>query len=706
MRQNFLLMAVLLVACKEKHEETAMRYPPTKKVDTVDTYFDVQVKDPYRWLEDDRSEETAQWVQSQNEVTFSYLANIPYREKVRKRLEEIWNFPKYTPPFKKGGRYFFLKNNGLQNQAALYVQNDLQSEPELLLDPNAWSGDGTIALGTVSPSSNGKYIAYSISQSGSDWQRIIVMDMLTRQALPDTLHWTKFSSIAWKGNGFYYSRYDKPAGSDLTAKNEFQKVYYHRIGDSQAKDQLIFEDTSVALRYYSAQTTEDENFLVLYISQGTSGNGIKIKDLRKPTADFVTIINDFENDHRVIDNVGDEILILTNKDASNQKIIKTTLANPGAWKDFIPESGHRISGAAVTGGKLFVECLVDASDKIFRYDLKGNAEGTVDLPGIGTIGGFGGDRNDKEFFYSFTSFTSPTAIYKYSVDQNKSELYRKAEIDFDPNNYETKQVFYESKDGTKVPMFIVYKKGIKLDGSNPALLYSYGGFDISLTPNFSVSRLVWLENGGIYAQASIRGGGEYGEKWHKGGMLLNKQNVFNDFIAAAEYLIKEKYTSSDKLAIAGGSNGGLLVGAIMTQRPELARVAFPAVGVMDMLRYEKFTVGWGWAVEYGSAQHPDHFKNLLSYSPLHNLKDGVEYPATLVTTADHDDRVVPAHSFKFIATLQEKHKGDNPVLIRIDTKAGHGAGKPTSKVIEEEADKWSFAWYNMGIMPPIAKEDL
>jgi prolyl oligopeptidase len=701
----FIVFIMMISACNPGKETAISKYPVTKKVDTTDTYFGQTVADPYRWLEDDKSTETAEWVKSQNDVTFGYLNTIPYRDKVKKRLEQLWNYPKYSAPFKNAGKYFFYKNDGLQNQYVLYIQKDLSSEAEVLLDPNSWTSDGTMALSSISVSKNGKYLAYSTSRSGSDWNTIKVMDLDTKQVLNDSINWVKFSGMAWKGDGFYYSRYDKPKGSDLSTQNQYHKIYFHRMGDDQSKDQLVFEDKNAPLRNFYAQTTEDERFLIISGSEGTSGNNLTIKDLSVPASQFVTVVEDFKNDHSVFQNIDDKLLLLTNLDAPNQRIVSFTLTAPKIWKDLIKENESRIQNADIVGGKLFVEYLVDASDRIYRFDLNGEKQGEVKLPAIGSVG-FGGKKDDKECFYTFTSFTFPTTIYRYNVDTNQSEIFQKPQIDFDTDAYEAKQIFYTSKDGTKVPMFIVHKKGLELNGNNPTYLYSYGGFDISMTPGFSISRLVWLENGGIYAQPSIRGGGEYGEKWHKGGMMLNKQNVFDDFIGAAEYLIKEKYTSSEKLAIAGGSNGGLLVGATMTQRPDLAKVAFPAVGVMDMLRYEKFTIGWAWATEYGSAKDSAQFKNLYSYSPLHNLKPGTSYPATMITTADHDDRVVPAHSFKFAAALQENHTGDNPVLIRIETKAGHGAGKPTAKVIEEQADIYSFAWYNMGVLPPIAKGEL
>jgi prolyl oligopeptidase len=702
-----LILIVTMMACNTKKETPVSKYPLTKKVDTVDNYFGKNVEDPYRWLEDDTTQETADWVKAQNEVTFAYLKNIPYRDKIKDRISKIWNYPKYSAPFKTGGKYFFYKNSGLQNQFVLYMQRDLKAEPEVILDPNTWTADGTKALSTVSVSKNGKYLAYSTSVSGSDWHQIRIMDLDKKQLLNDSLEWVKFSGISWKGDGFYYSRYSKPKGSDLSTQNQFHKIYFHKIGDDQQKDEMIYEDRSAPLRNFYAQTTDDERFLVISGSEGTSGNNLLIKDLSQPKSGFVAVVNDFKNDHGVVENVGDKILLMTNLDAPNQRIVSFTLkdATSDKWKNVIAEGENRIKSADFVGGKLFVEYLVDASDRIFRYSFDGKKEAEVKLPGIGSVN-FSGNNDDQECFYTFTSFTFPTTIYHYDVASNQSKVYKKPEIDFNPEEYVSKQVFYTSKDGTKVPMFIVHKKGIELNGNNPTWLYSYGGFDISMVPSFSITRLVWLENGGIYAQPSIRGGGEYGEKWHKGGMLLNKQNVFDDFIAAGEYLIKEKYTSSEKLAIHGGSNGGLLVGATMTQRPDLAKVAFPAVGVMDMLRYEKFTIGWAWATEYGSVKDSANFKNLISFSPLHNLKAGTQYPATMITTADHDDRVVPAHSFKFAATLQEKHQGDNPVLIRVETKAGHGAGKPTAKIIEEYADMYSFAWYNMHVVPPLVKDEL
>ncbi|HRE23359.1 MAG TPA: prolyl oligopeptidase family serine peptidase, partial [Bacteroidia bacterium] len=547
-----------------------------------------------------------------------------------------------------------------------------------------------------------KYVAYAINQSGSDWQTIYVMEVATKKLMSDKLEWVKFSGASWKNNGFYYARYDAPPkGKEFSQKNEYHKIYYHRLGDTQDKDVLVYENKDKPLRYYGASVTEDERFLIIYVSEGTDGTEMYYKDLQSNQKDFGLLFAGFQDNYSVINNIGDKLLVQTDAGAPNQRVILVDPKNPKKenWKDVIPEKPELLESAATGGGKLFVSYLKDVTTHVYQYSLEGNLEHEIALPALGTAFGFSGDKEDALIFYTFTSFTYPPTIYKYDIASGKSDIWQKSDVKFNPEEYETKQVFYNSKDGTKVPMFLVYKKGIKLDGNNPTLLYGYGGFNISLTPSFSTSRLILLENGGIFVMANIRGGGEYGEKWHNEGKLLKKQNVFDDFIAAAEYLIKEKYTSSSKLAIQGGSNGGLLVGACMLQRPDLYRVAFPAVGVMDMLRYHKFTVGWGWAVEYGSSDSLENFKNLYAYSPLHNIKEGVEYPATMVTTADHDDRVVPAHSFKFIATLQERYKGNRPQVIRIDVKAGHGAGKPTSKIIEEQADIWSFMFYNMGITP-------
>ena len=702
---SVLTITSIMISCKPASEPATsekLTYPITAKSDQVDDYFGVKVSDPYRWLENDTAEDVKKWVTEENKVTFGYLEKIPFRNKIKERLTDIFNYPKYSNPFRAGEYYFFSKNDGLQNQSVIYYQKGLDGKPEVFLDPNTMSSDGTAAVSLLGFSKDKKYVAYAINQSGSDWQTIYVMEVATKKLMSDKLEWVKFSGASWKNNGFYYARYDAPPkGKEFSQKNEYHKIYYHRLGDTQDKDVLVYENKDKPLRYYGASVTEDERFLIIYVSEGTDGTEMYYKDLHSNQKDFGLLFAGFQDNYSVINNIGDKLLVQTDAGAPNQRVILVDPKNPKKenWKDVIPEKPELLESAATGGGKLFVSYLKDVTTHVYQYSLEGNLEHEIALPALGTAFGFSGDKEDALIFYTFTSFTYPPTIYKYDIASGKSDIWQKSDVKFNPEEYETKQVFYNSKDGTKVPMFLVYKKGIKLDGNNPTLLYGYGGFNISLTPSFSTSRLILLENGGIFVMANIRGGGEYGEKWHNEGKLLKKQNVFDDFIAAAEYLIKEKYTSSSKLAIQGGSNGGLLVGACMLQRPDLYRVAFPAVGVMDMLRYHKFTVGWGWAVEYGSSDSLENFKNLYAYSPLHNIKEGVEYPATMVTTADHDDRVVPAHSFKFIATLQERYKGNRPQVIRIDVKAGHGAGKPTSKIIEEQADIWSFMFYNMGITP-------
>lgn len=702
---SVLTITSIMISCKPASEPATsekLTYPITAKSDQVDDYFGVKVSDPYRWLENDTAEDVKKWVTEENKVTFGYLEKIPFRNKIKERLTDIFNYPKYSNPFRAGEYYFFSKNDGLQNQSVIYYQKGLDGKPEVFLDPNTMSSDGTAAVSLLGFSKDKKYVAYAINQSGSDWQTIYVMEVATKKLMSDKLEWVKFSGASWKNNGFYYARYDAPPkGKEFSQKNEYHKIYYHRLGDTQDKDVLVYENKDKPLRYYGASVTEDERFLIIYVSEGTDGTEMYYKDLQSNQKDFGLLFAGFQDNYSVINNIGDKLLVQTDAGAPNQRVILVDPKNPKKenWKDVIPEKPELLESAATGGGKLFVSYLKDVTTHVYQYSLEGNLEHEIALPALGTAFGFSGDKEDALIFYTFTSFTYPPTIYKYDIASGKSDIWQKSDVKFNPDEYQTKQVFYNSKDGTKVPMFLVYKKGIKLDGNNPTLLYGYGGFNISLTPSFSTSRLILLENGGIFAMANIRGGGEYGEKWHNEGKLLKKQNVFDDFIAASEYLIKEKYTSSAKLAIQGGSNGGLLVGACMLQRPDLYRVAFPAVGVMDMLRYHKFTVGWGWAVEYGSSDSLENFKNLYAYSPLHNIKEGVEYPATMVTTADHDDRVVPAHSFKFIATLQERYKGNRPQLIRIDVKAGHGAGKPTSKIIEEQADIWSFMFYNMGITP-------
>lgn len=677
-----------------------LKYPETKKVDVVDDYFDTKVSDPYRWLEDDNSEETANWVIEQNNVTDQYLSQIPFRDKLKERFEKLYNFPKFGAPFRAGDKYYFFKNDGLQNQSVMYVKDKLDGEAKVFFDPNKLSEDGTISLATFAFSKDGKTFAYATASGGSDWNEYFVMDVASGKKLSDHLKWIKFSGMAWKDNGFFYSRFPEPTGSELSTKNQYSKVYYHKIGDDQNKDVVIYEDPTKPDRGFSAGTTEDERFLIIYFSEGTSNNGFLVKDLSKPNSKFVSIVDDLNNNYSIVDNIDDKLLVLTDYNASNYKLVLIDPKNPARenWKDVIPETKNVLQSVQIFGEKLFATYMQDASHHVYVYNLNGNFESEIKLPSLGSVG-FSGRRDDKIAFYSFTSFTFPSTIYKLDISTKKSDLYQQIELDFDFDNYETKQVFYQSKDGTKVPMFIVHKKGLQLDGNNPTYLYSYGGFNISLNPSFSTSRLMFLENGGVFAMPNIRGGGEYGEEWHKAGMLDKKQNVFDDFIAAAEYLIKEGYTNPSKLACAGGSNGGLLIGAVINQRPDLFKVAIPQVGVMDMLRFHKFTIGYYWAVEYGSSDDPEQFKYLYKYSPLHNIKTDLDYPATLVTTADHDDRVVPAHSFKYIATLQEKYTGENPVLIRIETKAGHGAGKPTSKIIDEVADVWGFIFYNLGIEP-------
>jgi prolyl oligopeptidase len=698
------LIPLLALAISAPYGTMAQKinYPKTDKVAQTDNYFGTSIEDPYRWLENDTASNTEAWVKAQNAVTQQYLSHIPFRDKIRNRLTEIWNYPKYGAPQKEGAYFTFYKNDGLQNQSVLYVQQGLNGKAEVLLDPNKLSADGTVALQATGFSKKQKFFAYAVSASGSDWQEIYIMDFAKRSLLQEKLEYVKFTGISWAGDdGFYYSGYDKPKdeATKYSAKTEFQKIYYHKVGTDQSQDKLIYEDREHALRYVGAGLTEDERFLVLSISEGTDGSEIKVRDLRdKSATGFKTIVPGFKTNANVIDNVGDMLLVETNDNAPNYKVILIDPKSPAAeGKTIIPERTEKLDGVSTGGGKLFASYLKDACTQVEQYSTDGKLEHKIALPGPGTASGFGAHLEDKEFFYTYTSFTYPPTIFRYDIATGKSTLYKKSEVKFNPEEYVTKQVFFTSKDGSKVPIFITHKKGLKMDGNNPTLLYAYGGFNVSLTPSFSVANMVFLENGGIYCLANLRGGGEYGESWHQGGMLDKKQNVFDDFIGAAEFLIREKYTSTPKLAIRGGSNGGLLIGACLAQRPELFGVAIPQVGVLDMLRYHKFTVGWGWAVEYGSSDHEDQFKYLIKYSPLHNLKKGTCYPATMITTADHDDRVVPAHSFKFAATLQEAQGCDKPTLIRIDSKAGHGAGKPTAKLIDEATDIWSFILYNMGV---------
>ena len=699
----FLLTTAMACTKNAKTERNiSVQYPETKQVDTVDYYFDTAVQDPYRWLEDDRSEETEAWVRTQNEATFDYLTNVPYREELKKRLEKLWNYEKVGSPFKEGDYTYFYKNNGLQNQYVLYryKTGEEPSTAKVFLDPNTFKEDGTISLGSVAFSKSGNLMAYSISEGGSDWRKILTMDAISKKIIGDTLVDIKFSGMSWyKDEGFYYSSYDKPKGSALSAKTDQHKVYYHKLGTPQKEDVLVFGGTQKEKhRYIGARVTEDNHYLLISASISTSGNKLFIKDLTKPNSKFITILDHTNSDTYLIDNVGSKLYLVTNLDAPNQKIVTVDANNPSSayWTDFIAETGH-VLNPSTGGGYFFAEYMVDAISQVKQYDYEGNFVRNVELPGLGNAGGFGGKKEAKIDYYSFTNYKTPTSIYTFDVETGSSKLYWQPEIDFNADDYESKQVFYTSKDGTKVPMMITYKKGLKLNGKNPTILYGYGGFNISLNPSFSITNAVWLEQGGIYAVPNLRGGGEYGKEWHDAGTQMKKQNVFDDFIAAAEYLISEHYTSSDFLAIRGGSNGGLLVGATMTQRPDLMKVALPAVGVLDMLRYHTFTAGAGWAYDYGTAQDSkEMFEYLKGYSPVHNVKAGVSYPATLVTTGDHDDRVVPAHSFKFAAELQSKQSGTNPTLIRIETDAGHGAGTPVSKTIEQYADIFGFTLFNMG----------
>ncbi|MDJ1471322.1 prolyl oligopeptidase family serine peptidase [Xanthocytophaga flava] len=675
-----------------------LQYPKTQKIEHTDTYHGTTVADPYRWLENDTAKAVKDWVTAENKVTFSYLDKIPYRKDFQKAIEKVYNYPKYSAPFRKGEWFYFYKNDGLQNQSVLYRQQGLTGVPEMVIDPNKLSPDGTTRLSAFSLSKDGNYAGIGLSKGGSDWQEYYVMDTKTKQNLSDKLEWVKVSGMAWQGNGFYYSRYPKPEGSELAAKNENHQVWFHQVGTAQSADKLVFEDKNNLQRFHTVQTTEDEKFVILTISdrsKGLDGNAVYYMDDFKGR--FEPMIQEITNNsYGVIDNDGKELIVLTNDGAPNYKIVRFN-TETSAWKTIITEKSAVLTNATIAGGKLFVSYLQDVTNHVYVYDLMGNLENEIQLPGPGTASGFGGDKDDTFVFYTFTSFTYPPTIYKYDIATKKSEVFRKPEIQFNPEDYETKQVFYPSKDNTKIPMFITYKKGMKLDGNNVTLLYGYGGFNVTLNPSFSPFLIPFLDQGGVYAQANLRGGGEYGEKWHEQGMKLKKQNVFDDFISAGEYLISEKYTSKEKLAIRGGSNGGLLVGAVINQRPDLFKVAIPQVGVMDMLRFHKFTIGWNWIADYGSADNAEEFKVLYGYSPIHNIKEAA-YPATLITTADHDDRVVPAHSFKYAATLQEKQKGTAPVLIRVDVNSGHGASN-TQKNIETTADIYSFIFYNMNVKP-------
>ncbi len=705
MKQNYLGITALatvaiLSSCQQKETAMTLTYPETKKEIVRDTFFEQVLEDPYRWLEDDRSEETADWVKRQNEVTFGYLDQIPYRKDLKDRLTKIWNYEKVGTPFTEGDFTYFYKNDGLQNQSVLYRKKGADTEAEIFLDPNTFSEDGTVSLAGLSFTKDGSLAAYSISEGGSDWRKIIVIETENKTQVGDTIVDVKFSGISWKkSEGFYYSSYDKPDGSELSAKTDQHKLYYHKLGTPQSQDQLVFggkEDEKH--RYIGGSVSDDGNFLFISASNTTSGNKLFVQDLRVSNGAIETILGHEDSDTYPIENVGDRLIMTTDLGAPNRKVVTATYPNlaPENWTDLIPETENVLS-VNTGGGYLFAEYMVDALSKAYQYDYNGKLIREVALPGLGSVGGLGGKKDATTIYYSFTNYNTPSSSYTYNVADGTSELYWSPDIDFDPDQYISEQVFYTSKDGTKVPMMITYKKGLIKDGKNPTLLYGYGGFNISLTPSFSTANAIWMELGGVYAVPNLRGGGEYGKEWHKAGTQLEKQNVFDDFIAAGEYLINGGYTSSDFLAIRGGSNGGLLVGATLTQRPDLMKVALPAVGVLDMLRYHTFTAGAGWAYDYGTAEDSEEmFDYLKGYSPVHNVKEGVQYPATLVTTGDHDDRVVPAHSFKFAAELQDKQSGVLPTLIRIETDAGHGAGTPVSKTIDQYADIFGFTLYNMG----------
>lgn len=700
--KSFLMLSVIALS-SVKNTLAQLQYPVTKKVEQTDDYFGTKVSDPYRWLENDTSAETKAWVKTQQKFTNDYLAKIPFRADIKKRYQEILKYPKYSGAFKAGEYIFYSRNDGIQNQSVYYFQKGINGQAKIFLDPNTMSADGSVSVGLDGASNDKKYMVYHINKGGSDWQTLYIMEIATQKRLDDEIDWVKFGGAAWAGDGFYYTRYDKPSeGTELTAKTENPKIYYHVLGNKQEQDKFIYEDKENPQMFIGPSTTEDERFLILFKSRGTDGTELWYKNLKNGQSDFKLLLKGFDYNYSVIDNIGDKLIVYTNNGAGNYRVVLVDPLHPEKenWKEVIAEKPEKLESANTAGGKLFASYLKDASTRIYQYSINGHLEHSIALPGIGSASNISGYKNDLYSFYDFTSFTYPPSIFEYDIATGKSTLFKKSEAKVDIDAYETEQVFYSSKDGTKVPMFIIHKKGIKLDGSHPTLLYAYGGFNVSLTPYFSNTAFILLQNDGVYAVANLRGGGEYGETWHKAGNLLNKQNVFDDFIAAGEYLINKKYTTRERLAINGGSNGGLLIGAVMAQRPDLCKVALPEVGVMDMLRYQKFTVGWGWAVEYGSSDSAKYFSYLYKYSPLHNIKSGVAYPATMVFTADHDDRVVPAHSFKFAATLQEKQTGAEPVLIRIDTDQGHGAsGSSLSKMIDEQTDKWAFMFYNMGITP-------
>ncbi len=684
-----------------------LQYPVAKKGDQVDVYHGTKVADPYRWMEDDMSKETAAWVEAENKVTFPYLEAIPYRAQLQARVKQLSDYPKYGSPFRKGPYYFFTKNEGLQDQSVLYIQKGLDGTPEVLIDPNKWEGGGTTRLAGFAPSADAKYAVYGVSKSGSDWTQYKVMELATKKTLPDAIDWVKVSGIAWQKDGFYYSRYPEPGKgkSEKAAINEDHRVYFHKIGTPQAQDRQIYQDAGNPQRFNTVETTEDEHFALLTVSdrgKGKDGNALFVRDLSRNQREFNPVIKDITNDsYGVVDNVADKLLVETNRNAPNGRVVLVDPKKPdeASWKVILPEKPEPLQGVSTAGGKIFATYLKDVTTRAYVYNMEGTLENEVELPGPGIAGGFGGNHDDTFVFYTFNSLNVPPTIYRYDIATKKSTIFRQPQVPgYNPDVFETKAVFYPSKDGTKIPMFIVHKKGLKLDGTNPTLLYAYGGFNIVQSPTFSAARLALLEQGFVYANANLRGGGEYGEEWHRQGMKLKKQNVFDDFIGAAEWLIANKYTSSERLAVQGGSNGGLLIGAVINQRPDLFKVAIPQVGVMDMLRFNKFTIGWNWIADYGSSDNPEEFKALYAYSPLHNIKAGQKYPATLITTADHDDRVVPAHSFKYAATLQEKASKETPILIRIDTKSGHGASSQT-KALETTADIYSFIMFNMGLKP-------
>ena len=703
-RLTTVLFAALVVSVAAQ-PAAPLKYPVTKKVNQVDDYHGTKVADPYRWLEDDMSQQTAAWVEAENKVTFPYLERIPFREQLRARVKELNNYAKYSSPSHKGPYYFFSKNPGLLDQSVLYIQKGLDGEPEVLIDPNTWDTSGTTRLGTFVPSADAKYAVYGISKNGSDWQQYKVMELATKKTLPDTLDWVKVSGVAWQGDGFYYSRYPEPGTnkSEKAAINEDHRVYFHKVGTPQSEDRQIYQDAGNPQRFNTVETTDDERFALLTVSdrgKGKDGNALFARDLSRGEREFNPVVRDITNDSfGVVDNVADKLLVETNRNAPNGRVVLVDPRKPeeANWKTILPERPEPLQSVTTAGGRIFATYLKDVTTHAYVYDLGGTLENEIELPGPGTAGGFGGQRDDTFVFYTFNSLNVPPTIYRYDIATRKSTVFRQPEIrGYNPDLYETEATVYPSKDGTKIPIFLVHRKGIKRDGTNPTLLYAYGGFNIVQAPTFSAARLALLEQGFVYANANLRGGGEYGEQWHKQGMKLKKQNVFDDFIAAEQWLIAQKYTSGERLAIQGGSNGGLLIGAVINQRPDLPKVAIPQVGVMDMLRFQKFTIGFNWIADYGTSDDPEEFKALYAYSPLHNIKAGVKYPATLITTADHDDRVVPAHSFKYAATLQEKAGHDTPILIRIDTKSGHGASSLT-KALETTGDIYSFIMFNMGL---------